>query len=145
MTRQMLDRIMQTKIFLATSAVIAVAALLGAFGVPAIASAGGVSSTASCSIYGVPKTVESGLGVTPTIAVTNNGDTPFTTTVNVTESLVSKAGSKGGGDVQPVTVPANQSFEFKAGTIYAESGYKIKVVAKSANPKFDCRAVAKVD
>lgn len=137
--------IRQMRAFWATSVVVSASVLLAALGIPALASAGGVSTTASCTIYGVPKTVASGLGVTPTIAVTNNGNTPFTTTVNVTESLVSKAGSKGGGAGQEVTVPANQSFEFKGGTLYAESGYKIKIVAKSASPKFDCRAVAKVD
>jgi hypothetical protein len=145
MISQKLKRIKRVKNLWTISALAAASLILGVAGVPAIASAGSVSTTASCTIYGVPKIVASGLGVTPTIAVTNTGNTAFTTTVNVTESLVSKNGSKGGGAGQLVTVPANQSFEFKGGTLYAESGYKIKVIAKSVSPKFSCQAVAKVD
>ena len=140
MVNQILNQIKHIKSLWTVSALITASLLLGVIGIPAMASAGGVSTTASCTIYGVPKTVASGLGVTPTIAVTNTGNTAFTTTVNVTESLVSKDGSKGGNAGQLVTVPANQSFEFKGGTLYAESGYKIKVVAKSSNPKFNCQA-----
>ncbi len=123
------------------SLVITGAAIIG-FALPAVASA---SSGVICQVYGVPAEVANGLGVTPTIAVTNNTNSPINATVDGTESLVSKAGSKGGGFEQDITVPANQSFEFKGGTLTAESGYKIKIVAKSHRPDFSCRAVAKVD
>jgi len=145
MGNQIASRITTFKARWAALAVVIATVGLGGIGIPAMASAGGVSTTASCSISSVPKTVTSGTFITPTITVNNSGNTPFTTTVDGVQSEISKAGSKGGGFEQQVTVPANSSVSFQGGTTETQAGYKFKVVAKSTNPKFNCRAVAKVD
>ncbi len=143
MVKQFINKTKQLKSSLAALA--ALMTLMGVVVMPGLASAA-PSSYASCQIYDVPSIVASGNGVTPTVAVTNTSDSSFTTYVSVRESLVSKNGPKGGGAGQEVTVAANQSFEFQGGTLYAEPGYKIKIVARSTtDPKFHCKATAKVD
>ena len=116
-------------------------AIIGVAGVPAIVSATSSPKTASCSIAGVPSTATNGEDITPIITVTNNSSTPFSTTVSVTQSEISKAGSKGGAFDEPVQVKANSSVFFQGGTSEAQTGYRFKVVVKSlGKPHFSCSA-----
>jgi hypothetical protein len=99
-----------------------------------------------CSITGVPATVASGLGVTPTVVVNNFASTPYTTTMSVDEIMTTPTGgSKGGGSQTDVSVPANSSVQVKGGTLYGQTGYVMRFTAtSSSNPSFSCTATTKV-
>ena len=100
----------------------------------------------SCEITGVPATVASGLGVTPTVVVTNWASAPFNDTVALDEIMTtSTGGSKGGGSETAVSVPVNSSVEFKGGTLYGQTGYTMKFTATSvSNPNYSCSVTAQV-
>ncbi|HEY4963895.1 MAG TPA: hypothetical protein VIH90_04330 [Candidatus Saccharimonadales bacterium] len=113
---------------------------------PAVSSAQGLP-VASCVITDIPATPIDGTYVTPTVVVTNNGTKTFTTTVNVMEGSYNKSGGRGGEAEGTVTVAPGQNAQFQGGSLLAQSGYKIKMVAKSVGkPHFSCKVVtAKVE
>lgn len=148
MISQRLHSIKQIKTYWVAPAMVMATLGFAGLATPAIASAQSSSAkTASCSITGVPATVTNGEAITPTVTVTNNGTSTFTSTVTTIEELVQKGGGKGGAGENTVTVTPGQSVQFQGGTVFAETGYKVKIVSKSiGKPHFRCKSiVAKID
>jgi hypothetical protein len=113
---------------------------------PAVSSAQSIPANGvGCRITGVPRFVTNGQAVTPTIVVINKSQATVNTNVSVIESLINHKSGKGGGDIQPVSVSANSRFQFTDGTLYAQTGYRIRITASSTSPEFTCKRDSRIN
>jgi hypothetical protein len=95
---------------------------------------------ATCVIENVPTSVGAGVGVTPTIVVTNIGTGKFSTTVKVNENN----GHAGGGASATLTINPGKSKQFSGGTLYGTSGETLTFTASSNKPSYSCTQSSQV-